>query len=93
MLLLMRLLILLRLILLMLILFNIFKMLGLKSLMWWLMYAGGTSRCTASAGTSCPTFTREGGKAAPLREGIEARTGEDIILTLWRRRFIGTETE
>lgn len=94
MLLLMRLLIRLRLTSLRFILFKIFKMLGLKSLMWWLMYAGGTSsRCTASAGTSCPTFAREGGKAAPLGEGAAARTGEDIILTLRRRRFMGTETE
>ena len=90
MLLLMRLLIRLRLTLLRSILFKIFKMLGLIGL----MYAGGTSsRCTASARTSCPTFAREGGKAAPLEEGAAARTGEDIILTLRRRRFMGTETE
>ena len=72
---------------LMLILFKIFKMLGLKAL----MYAGGTSlRSTASARTSCPTGAWEGGKAAPLEEGTAARTGscgrtdEDIILTLRR---------
>ena len=70
-----------------LILFKIFKMLGLKAL----MYAGGTSlRSTASARTSCPTGAWEGGKAAPLEEGTAARTGscgrtdEDIILTLRR---------